>query len=175
MKYCLRNIFRFIFNIIKQITISTVQRTDLLGIYNYYKIPNLYETSGQPNKQQLKLLSKKDYKVVINLAPSAIVKGRILNEEEILKSQKVNYIHIPVDFNNPTKSDFKKFVLNIEKYKNEKIWVHCAANMRVSAFTYKYRRDILNLDHDEIIDDLKAIWIPNKVWKSFLKLENVEN
>ena len=42
--------------------------------------------------------------------------------------------------------------------------------MRVSAFTYRYRRDILNLEHNEIIKDLEKIWKPNKVWKSFLNL-----
>ena len=87
----------------------------------------------------------------------------------------MNYIHIPVDFNKPNKADFKKFVFNIEKYKDKKIWVHCEANMRVSAFTYKYRRDILKIGHKEIIGDLEAIWIPNKIWNSFLELESIEN
>jgi hypothetical protein len=40
--------------------------------------------------------------------------------------------------------------------------------MRVSAFVYKYRRDVLKLPHDEIIGDMEAIWTPIKIWKSFL-------
>ena len=170
IKSWIRNIFGFIFNIIKRIFPINLQTKDKLDIYNYYKVHNLYETSGQPSKQQLVLLAKQGYQAVINLAPSTIIEGRVLNEKEILKSKKVKYIHIPVDFNNPTQLDFKNFVSNIEKYKNEKIWVHCAANMRVSAFTYKYRRDILKLAHKDIISDLESIWIPNKVWSSFLEL-----
>ena len=152
---------------------NSISEVSQYKIFNYYKVPDLYETSGQPSKQQLKFLAKKGYKVVINLAPRTIVEGRLVNEQEILRSQKVKYIHIPVDFKNPTESDFKKFVLNIEKYKAEKIWVHCAANFRVSAFTYKYRRDILKLTNKDILGDMKAIWIPNKVWKSFLGLKNI--
>ena len=57
------------------------------------------------------------------------------------------------------------------KNKNKKIWIHCAANKRVSAFVYKYRRDILKLSHDEIIGDMEAIWTPNKIWNSFLDLK----
>ena len=140
------------------------------NIYNYYKVPGLYETSGQPTSSQLKLLIKKGYEVIINLAQDSIVGKVAFNEEGILESSGIIYIHIPVDFDNPKESDFENFVSIIKKYKNKKLFVHCAANMRVSAFTYRYRRDILNLKHDEIIKDLEKIWKPNKVWKSFLNL-----
>ena len=163
---CLKPWIITFLNFLERISIFNIQLID-----NYYNVPNLYKSSGQPSKRQLKLLAKKGYQIIINLAPNTIINGRILNEAEILRLQKVKYIHIPVDFKNPTKADFRKFVLNIEKYKDEKIWVHCAANMRVSAFTYKYRRDILKLAHKDIIGDLEAIWIPDKVWSSFLGLE----
>tara|TARA_B100001989_G_C24535941_1_gene464402 strand:- start:1325 stop:1816 length:492 start_codon:yes stop_codon:yes gene_type:complete len=139
-------------------------------IYNYHKVPNLYETSGQPTRNQFKLLIEEDYEIVINLAQESVVGKVAFNEKNILESSKIEYIHIPVDFDNPKESDFEKFVSIIKKYKNKKLFVHCAANMRVSAFTYRYRRDILNLEHNEIIKDLEKIWKPNKVWKSFLNL-----
>ena len=144
----------------------------LAKIYKYYKVPDLFETSGQPNEQQLNLIAKLNYKVVINLASESKIDGIAVDEENILKSLKIKYIHIPVNFNNPTKEDFKEFVLSIEKYKGQKIWVHCAANMRVSAFIYKYRKDVLNLSHNKIINDMMVIWIPNKIWSLFLDLDN---
>ena len=144
--------------------------SEVENIYNYYKVPGLYETSGQPTSNQLKLLVEKDYEVVINLAQNSTIGKVAFNEESILEESNIRYIHIPVDFDNPKESDFENFVSIIKKYKNKKLFVHCAANMRVSAFTYRYRRDILNLKHDEIIKDLEKIWKPNKVWKSFLNL-----
>ena len=110
------------------------------------------------------------YEVIINLASNSLYNGNIINEEQILNFLKVKYIHIPVNFNNPTDLDFEKFVFNIQKHNNKKLWVHCAANMRVSAFVYKYRRDILKLEHNNIIQDMEAIWTPNKIWSSFLKI-----
>jgi len=109
--------------------------------------------------------------VVINLAPSSRLEGAVIDEAEILDSEKLEYIHIPVDFNNPSNEDFEKFVSNIERYQGKKIWVHCAANMRVSAFVYKYRREILKLPHHEIFGDMELIWKPNKTWTTFLGLE----
>jgi hypothetical protein len=41
--------------------------------------------------------------------------------------------------------------------------------MRVSAFVFKYRRDVLGLSSESIVGDLKAIWVPNKTWSSFLE------
>ena len=141
----MKNIFGFISNIIKRILLGRFQAKDLTKIYNYYKVPGLFETSGQPGKQELKLLAKTGYEVVINLAPNSRLEGAVINEGEILDSEKLEYIHIPVDFNNPSNEDFEKFVSNIERHQGKKIWVHCAANMRVSAFIYKYRRDVFCL------------------------------
>ena len=171
MKHWTRNIPGFFLNILKRIFLTSFKAKEIKRIYNYRKVPNLFETSGQPSKQQLKLLAKKGYEVVINLAPSSIIEGSVINEAEILEKEEVEYIHIPVDFFKPTEIDFKKFVSNLEKNKNKKIWVHCAANIRVSAFVYKYRRDVLKLPHDEIIGDMESLWTPNKTWNSFLDLK----
>ena len=107
--------------------------------------------------------------MVINLAPNTTIEGRVINEKDILKSNNITYIHIPVDFNNPLDEDFNKFVAALEENKHKKVWVHCAANMRVSAFVFKYRRDVLGLSQKNIERDLKAIWIPNKAWSFFLE------
>ena len=171
MKHWTRNIPGFFLNILKRIFLTSFKAKETKRIYNYRKVPNLFETSGQPGKQQLKLLAKKGYEVVINLAPSSIIEGSVINEAEILEKEEVEYIHIPVDFFKPTEIDFKEFVSNLEKNKNKKIWVHCAANIRVSAFVYKYRRDVLKLPHDEIIGDMESLWTPNKTWNSFLDLK----
>tara|TARA_Y100000816_G_C25964577_1_gene503323 strand:- start:331 stop:849 length:519 start_codon:yes stop_codon:yes gene_type:complete len=171
MKHWTRNIPGFFLNILKRTFLASFEAKEVKRIYNYRKVPNLFETSGQPDKQQLKLLAKKGYEVVINLAPSSLIEGSVINEAEILEKENVEYINIPVDFFKPTERDFKEFVSNLEKNKNKKIWIHCAANKRVSAFVYKYRRDILKLSHDEIIGDMEAIWTPNKIWNSFLDLK----
>jgi len=171
MKHWTKNIPGFFLNILKRIFLTSFKAKEIKRIYNYRKVPNLFETSGQPGKQQLKLLAKKGYEVVINLAPSSIIEGSVINEAEILEKEEVEYIHIPVDFFKPTEIDFKEFVSNLEKNKNKKIWVHCAANIRVSAFVYKYRRDVLKLPHDEIIGDMESLWTPNKTWNSFLDLK----
>ena len=159
-------------NVIKRMRPYRPKSGGIEQIFNYCHVPGLYETSGQPTKEQLELLAEKGYEVVINLAPNSILEGAVVQEASILKGLGVNYIHTPVDFNNPTNKAFQAFVKNIESNKMKRLWVHCAANMRVSAFTYRYRRDILHLGHDEIIGDMEVIWAPNKIWRTFLDLRS---
>ena len=165
----IKTILGFLFNQLKLISPLFLQSSNLKIIFNYYKVPGLFETSGQPNNKQLISIANGGYEAVINLAPNTTIEGRIINEEDILKSNNITYIHIPVDFNNPLDEDFNKFVAALEQNKHKRIWVHCAANMRVSAFVFKYRRDVLGLSPKNIEEDLEAIWVPNKTWSSFLE------
>ena len=165
----IKTILGFLFNQLKLISPLFLQSSNLKKVFNYYHVPGLFETSGQPNNKQLISIANGGYEVVINLAPNTTIEGRVINEKDILKSNNITYIHIPVDFNNPLDEDFNKFVAALEENKHKKVWVHCAANMRVSAFVFKYRRDVLGLSQKNIERDLKAIWIPNKAWSLFLE------
>jgi protein tyrosine phosphatase (PTP) superfamily phosphohydrolase (DUF442 family) len=49
------------------------------------------------------------------------------------------YVHIPVNFKAPTSQDFRAFCRVMEAFEDRPVFVHCAANMRVSAFVFLYR------------------------------------
>ena len=51
------------------------------------------------------------------------------------------------------------------------LWVHCAANMRLSAFMYRYRVCVLGVDKRVARSDLNKIWEPFGVWKKFVESE----
>ena len=51
---------------------------------------------------------------------------------------------------------------------NQKVWLHCAANMRVSAFVYCYRCAVLKQDPELAKKDLSKVWEPIAVWKKFI-------
>lgn len=141
-------------------------------IYNYLAIDQLFATSGQPGEAQFSLIKEAGYTTVINLAPSSMLENAVIAEADILSSLGLRYVHIPVNFKNPTDEDFQQFVQALEETPAEKVWVHCAANMRVSAFTYKYRREILAEEQSKALADLHKIWEPVGVWKEFIEEKN---
>ncbi len=138
-------------------------------IYNYHEVAGLYPTSGQPSNNELKQLCSAGYDVVINLAPTSSLENSVIDEAEILAAHGSKYVHLPVDFKNPTDEDFTQFVAVLREHKNSKVWVHCAANMRVSAFNYRYRVDVLGEDEANARQDLHEIWEPFGVWKKFIE------
>lgn len=50
----------------------------------------------------------------------------------------------------------------------QKVFVHCAMNMRVSAFMYLYRRIQQQIDEATAKADLNKIWQPNQQWQQFI-------
>ena len=162
---------KFILNTVKKFIFILLKTKEIENIYNYHKIDDLFETSGQPTENELILISRK-FNLVINLAPISAFEKKIINEKKILESLNVNYIHIPVDFKNPSSKDFEKFVSAINDNRDKKIWIHCAANMRVSAFVYKYRKEVLKMEHTNIVKDLHTLWNPNNVWSDFIGFNN---
>lgn len=155
---------------------SIVERTffkrkshSLEDIYNYLPIENLFATSGQPSEQQFELIRSAGYETVINLAPVSVFENSLVNENEVLADLGMKYIQIPVDFKHPTEDDFAEFVSSVRESADSKVWIHCAANMRVSAFIYRYRRSVLGEDEKLADDDLRKIWDPVGVWKEFIE------
>ncbi len=137
-------------------------------IYNYLEIDTLFATSGQPTEEQFGLIRDAGYEVVINLAPTSALENSLSDEQDVLRELGLDYVHIPVDFQNPTEEDFARFSQSVEDSKDRRLWIHCAANMRVSAFVYRYRRSVLGEDEPSARADLDKIWNPFGVWKRFI-------
>jgi protein tyrosine phosphatase (PTP) superfamily phosphohydrolase (DUF442 family) len=145
----------------------SLRASQLEAIYNYLPISTQLATSGQPTTNQFSAIQSAGYSIIINLAP-ANVENALPNEAAVVASLGMNYINIPVNFSNPSQQDFEKFVSLLQSHSNEKIWVHCAANMRVSCFIFKYRTAILGTNQNHAQADLRKIWQPNAVWKRFI-------
>lgn len=161
-----KTMFGFLGTMIRKYTLFDLSKNTLEGIYNYHLISGKIATSGQPTVKQFHLIKAAGYKKIINLAPHG-VENSLSDEAALINDLGLEYIHIPVDFKNPTADNFAAFVSSMDAA-TEKIWVHCAANMRVSAFIYKYRCEILNENVEEAKSDLNQIWEPLGVWKEFV-------
>ena len=138
-----------------------------MDIFNHLVINEKLITGGQPSRDSFKKLSKKGVAVVINLLPSH--QNFIDNEEFLVAENNMDYIYIPVKWDNPKETDFNSFVLAMKKHKGKKIFVHCAKNMRVSAFIYLYRILHDNFPEKKAKESMKKIWKPSGTWKKFIE------
>ncbi len=139
-------------------------------ILNYIKVNELIYTSGQPKIEELELIANEGFEVVINLAMPT-TSNALENEDIIVASLNMTYIHIPVDFENPKVSDLKLFLNILQALGANKVWIHCAKNYRVSAFMYVYHKYILHTPFEEIDLSIFEKWQPSLAWQELMKIQ----
>ena len=142
--------------------------SNLSGIYNFRSIGDKLGTAGQPTEAQFQLVCDAGFKAVINLAlPTS--DNALPNEGSIVTGLGMSYVHIPVDFKTPASQDFQSFCQLMEAFDDRPVFVHCAANMRVSAFVFLYRVLRQRVAQTDAERDLHAIWQPDDVWSRFIQ------
>jgi uncharacterized protein (TIGR01244 family) len=141
--------------------------TDPETIYNWRRLSERITTSGQPTEAQLADIHALGVRHIVNLGLHTHDKA-LPDEAASVSRLGMTYIHIPVDFQNPTDQDFEQFCSSINALKDVPVHVHCIANYRVSAFFYRYRRDVLGMDETQARAEMEAIWHPDGVWAEFV-------
>ena len=111
------------------------------AISNFKWLLPLLATGGQPDDIQLLKLSKEGFDAVINLG-LADAEYAVPNEKQLIESQGIQYFHIPVNFESPQISQYFEFDKLVKDLSGNKLFIHCAANKRVSVFVALFR--ILN-------------------------------
>jgi uncharacterized protein (TIGR01244 family) len=163
----LKTVWGYLVSLIGKYTPFKREGESIEDIYNYHRIDDSLGTSGQPTEKQFRWIQQTGYQIVINLLPNN-TENYLEDEADLVERLGMEYVHIPVDFKNPTSTDFDRFADAMKAASSQKVWVHCAANMRVSAFIYKYRRDVLGENAQGARPDLDKIWQPFGVWKTFI-------
>jgi len=142
--------------------------TSVVGIYNYRQAAPDLGTSGQPREDELQAIADADYEVIVNLALHDDPRYSLKDEASSVRALGLEYIHIPVQFDSPRESDLVSFFEAMEHHKGRRVWVHCAANMRVSAFLGLYWRIREGWPEHRAFALLREIWEPNAVWAEFI-------
>lgn len=140
----------------------------LQEIYNFLPLSDSIATAGQPTEQQFSAIKDAGYEVVINLA-LPISTNAIANEQKIVEDLDMKYIHIPVIWDHPTLEDIERFFTVMQANTDKNVFVHCAMNMRVSAFMYLYRILHQHVNETAAQKDLQQIWQPNETWQQFIQ------
>ena len=125
-------------------------------------------TSGQLSEQDVLGLPELGIQVVINLAlPSS--PNALAGEAELVTRLGLAYVQIPVVWEQPVVEQYFQFAGVLRAFSGRRVWVHCAMNMRVSAFIYLYRRLELGESEDEASFPMREIWEPDEAWQRFLQ------
>ncbi|HAY95185.1 protein tyrosine phosphatase family protein [Shewanella sp.] len=95
-------------------------------------------SSGLPSEPQFAQLKQAGVDVVINLIPDSSKDGH-QDEASLVTQAGMDYVYIPVDWQNPKVEDVEAFFAAMDQHKGKDVLVHCLANYRASAFAYLYQ------------------------------------
>ena len=136
-------------------------------IYNYRRVSEHLATGGQPTKAQLAAIAEAGCKTVINLGLHD-ADYALPDEGALVESLGMEYVHIPVPWDGPTKANLAQFCDAMEAHQGQDIFVHCAANKRVTAFVALYRVIRQGWVADDALQYVDLGLFP-KVWQTFIE------
>ncbi len=141
----------------------------LTDIKNFYRISEMLSSAGQPKEEQLRFIKDAGFDVVINLGLLNQPEYSLRDEAGSVKSLGMEYIHIPVIFERPTRRNLDDFFKAMDDRKDSKVFVHCAMNMRASVFIGLYFAIRLKQPRELAFQLMHNIWKPNEVWQDFIE------
>ena len=111
-----------------------MSKNKIEDIYNFLKLSDKIATSGQPTQEQFQAIKGAGYQVIVNLAlpesPNALK-----DEKQIVESQCMQYIHIPVVWENPTIENVRDFFASWKETQTNKF---LSIALQICAFQHLY-------------------------------------
>jgi protein tyrosine phosphatase (PTP) superfamily phosphohydrolase (DUF442 family) len=145
----------------------------IAGIRNFVEIDDMTATAGQPTVAQLGAVRDAGYAAVVNLLPRE-QDNALKEEEEIVRSLGLAYRYIPVVWKAPQVADFATFCETMQALRGTKTFIHCAMNMRVTAFYSTYALKHLGWTAAQADALVARIWeadpryTMDETWRAFL-------
>jgi len=124
-------------------------------------------TAGQPDSQGLQAVAAAGYQVVINLGlhgtPYALP-----DQAEVVRRLGMDYHHIPVSWEAPHARQLDEFIELMDRLTTQRLFIHCAANKRVTVFMALYLGRSLGWDRSQVVEMVARRWDLTPVWDAFL-------
>lgn len=159
---------KLIFVLVVLIAAPFAGADELSDVSNYRQYSSMFSSSGQPSAEQLAVAAEQGFERIIYLAFTDN-ETAIEDEDRVVKQLGMDYVHIPVDFDDPTLADFRAFAAIMAQDNSVKTLLHCQVNFRASTFSFLYRVAVQGVPILDAKDDLDDVWAPNEIWFRFIR------
>ena len=155
---------------------SAVEEADpaLAEITNFRQYSSTFASSGQPSREQFSTIAENGFKRIVYIAFTNN-QNALPDADLVVKGLGMEYMQVPVDFNNPLPSDFYAFADSMRRNTDKKTLLHCQVNARATAFSFLYRVIYADVPVAQAKADMNTVWQPNEVWRDFIFAVLAEN
>ena len=112
---------------------AQVTKQERPGIVNFSKVDAVVACGGATETSALDGLAKDGFKSVINLRLASEANANIELNAAHAKALGLNYIHIPINGQQPDPKAVDQFLAAIATTANQPVYVHCGSASRVGA------------------------------------------
>jgi len=155
---------------------SAVEEADpaLAEITNFRQYSSTFASSGQPSREQFSTIAENGFERIVYIAFTNN-QNALPDADLVVKGLGMEYMQVPVDFNNPLPSDFYAFADSMRRNTDKKTLLHCQVNARATAFSFLYRVIYADVPVAQAKADMNTVWQPNEVWRDFIFTVLAEN
>jgi protein tyrosine phosphatase (PTP) superfamily phosphohydrolase (DUF442 family) len=139
----------------------------LEGIVNFRQYSENFASSGQPSAEQFAAIAEQGFERIVYIAFTNN-QNALPDADQVVKGLGMEYMHVPVTFDNPLPDDFYAFADSMQRNTDKKTLLHCQVNARATAFSFLYRVIHEDLSISEAKADMNTVWQPNEVWRDFI-------
>lgn len=149
--------------------VYAVQEVDpaLAEITNFRQYSDTFASAGQPTREQFQLLADQGFERIVYIAFTNN-NNAPADADQLVKGLGMEYMHVPVAFDNPLPDDFYAFADSMRRNTGKKTLLHCQVNARATAFSFLYRVLYDDISIADAKADMNTVWQPNAVWRDFI-------
>jgi protein tyrosine phosphatase (PTP) superfamily phosphohydrolase (DUF442 family) len=139
----------------------------LAEITNFRQYSDTFASAGQPTREQFQLLADQGFERIVYIAFTNN-NNAPADADQLVKGLGMEYMHVPVAFDNPLPDDFYAFADSMRRNTDKKTLLHCQVNARATAFSFLYRVLFDDISIAVAKADMNTVWQPNEVWRDFI-------
>ena len=139
----------------------------LAEIVNFRQYSATFASAGQPTREQFATIAENGFERVVYIAFTNNTNA-LPDADQVVKGLGMEYMQVPVDYQNPLPDEFYAFADAMERNKQKKTLLHCQVNYRATAFSFLYRVIFEDVALVEAKADMNTVWQPNEVWRDFI-------
>ncbi|MFT4814010.1 MAG: protein tyrosine phosphatase (PTP) superfamily phosphohydrolase (DUF442 family) [Glaciecola sp.] len=139
----------------------------LEGIVNFLQYSENFASAGQPSAEQFAAIAEQGFERIVYIAFTNN-QNALPDADQVVKGLGMEYMHVPVTFDNPLPDDFYAFADSMQRNTDKKTLLHCQVNARATAFSFLYRVIHEDISITEAKADMNIVWQPNEVWRDFI-------
>ena len=114
----------------------------------------LLATAAQPTPEHFDWLKAQGYEAIINIStPTA--KNFVPDEPRLVMDKGMAYVHVPVDCSALVPDHYRLVSGVLKSVEGKKVLLHCAGNVKASAFAHIFRVKELGQDPSSLRSELR--------------------